>query len=92
MEGKHDREGREERDLLAENVPARDADPNGLPGHSSPSWRGLIVAVIAAASLSVAVTLLLGGSFGPGRANSAAGCGPGSACCPPAGEQARTVR
>ena len=91
MEGKHDREGREERDLLAENVTARDADPNGLPAHS-PSWRGLVVAVIAAASLSVAATLLLGGSFGPGRANSAEGCGPGSACCPPAGEQIKTAK
>jgi hypothetical protein len=92
MEGKHDREGREESYFLAENVPESDADPNGLPGPSSPSWRGLVVAVIAAAILSVAATLLLGGSFAPGRATSAGGCGSGSACCPPAMEQIKTVK
>ena len=91
MEGKHDREGRGERDFLAENVPARDGDPSGLPGHPPP-LRGLVVAVVAAAILSVAATLLLGGSFAPGRATSAGGCGSGSACCPPAVEQIKTVK
>ena len=92
MEGNHDREEREAGKPVIGDVPGRDAGPEDPEGLSSPTWRGLVVAVVAAAILSVAATLLLGGSFAPGRTTSAGGCGSGSACCPPAGEQARTVR
>jgi hypothetical protein len=50
-------------------------------GLSSPTWRGLLIAVIAAIVLSVTATLLLGGSFGSERSGSAGGCGAGSGCC-----------
>ena len=53
-------------------------DQDGL---SSPTWRGLFIAVIAAIVLSVTATLLLGGSFGSERSGSAGGCGAGSGCC-----------
>jgi hypothetical protein len=92
MEGNHDWEDGEAGKPVTGDVPGRDADPEDPAGHSSPTWRGLVVAVVAAAVLSVAATLLLGGSFTPGRATSARGCGSGSACCPPAGEQAGTAR
>jgi hypothetical protein len=92
MEENRDREARETGSSLIGDLYGREADPEDLPGRSSPTWRGLVVAVVAAAILSVAATLLLGGSFGPGRANSAVGCGPGSACCPPAGEQIKTAK
>jgi hypothetical protein len=76
--------GNEERypgrgEFLSEGV-ERDAQA----GVSSPTWRGLLIAVIAAIVLSVTATLLLGGSFGYGRSGSVAGCGAGSECCPPA--------
>lgn len=55
-------------------------------GLSSPTWRGLVIAVVTAIVLSVTATFLLGGSFMQGGGSSAAaGCGPGSACCPPVG-------
>jgi hypothetical protein len=92
MEENRDREDRETGSSLTGDLYGRETDPEDLPGPSSPTWRGLVVAVVAAAILSVAATLLLGGSFAPGRATSAEGCGSGSACCPPAGEQARTAR
>ncbi len=55
---------------------------NRLPGR--PTWRALILAVIAAIALSVSATLLLGGSLGFTRVAASTGCGPGSECCPPA--------
>ncbi|OGP33996.1 MAG: hypothetical protein A2X88_01310 [Deltaproteobacteria bacterium GWC2_65_14] len=51
---------------------------------SRPTWRGLLIAVIAAVILSVGATLLLGGSYGFTREGARQGCGPGSECCPPA--------
>ncbi len=50
-------------------------------GLSSPTWRGFLIAVIAAIVLSVTATLLLGGSFGSERSGSTGGCGAGSGCC-----------
>lgn len=50
---------------------------------SGPSWRGLLIAVIAAVVLSVGATLLLGGGYGFTRGGAQLGCGPGSECCPP---------
>ena len=55
---------------------------NRPPG--GPTWRALVLAVIAAMFLSVSATLLLGGSFGFTRVAASTGCGPGSVCCPPA--------
>lgn len=49
---------------------------------ASPSWRGLVIAVIAAIVLSVTATLLLGGSFGAYDRSVAGGCGSGGDCCP----------
>jgi len=50
-----------------------------------PTWRGLLIAVIAAVVLSVGATLLLGGSYGFTRQGAASGCGAGAAgdCCAP---------
>ena len=51
-------------------------------GGSAPSWRGWVISIVAAVVLSVAATLLLGGTFRlPGRAVAGAGCG--DPCCPP---------
>lgn len=66
------------RDFFAEE-PEKDA----RAGLSSPTWRGLVIAVAAATILSVAATFLLGGSSVYGRTGSAGGCGEGGACCAP---------
>lgn len=49
-----------------------------------PTWKALVLAVVAAIVLSISATLLLGGASGFTRDAAPAGCGPGSACCPPA--------
>ena len=50
-----------------------------------PTWRGLVIAVIAAIVLSVGATLLLGGTYRFSRQGAASGCGAGAAadCCAP---------
>ncbi len=64
--------------------------PGGRPG---PTWRALFLSILAAVVLSVAATLLLGGSFRlPGASKATAGgCGAGAGgpCCPLPGEEAR---
>ncbi len=61
-----------------------EVEQDAQAGLSSPTWRGLVIAVVTAIVLSVTATFLLGGSFIQGSGSSAAaGCGPGSACCPP---------
>ncbi len=70
---------------------ADDARPPGRrPG---PTWRAWLLSIVAAVVLSVAATLLLGGSFHlPGGSTAAAGgCGSasGGPCCPPQGEAGR---
>ncbi len=70
---------------LRKDLPGEFAE--GEEGHGSPgrpTWRALVLAVIAAIALSVSATLLLGGSFGITRGAASTGCGPGSECCPPA--------
>lgn len=59
------------------NIPAETARRNG------PTWRALAVSIIVAIVLSVAATLLLGGSFRFTGAAGAGGCGQGGDCCPP---------
>ena len=56
-----------------------------LEDRTGPTWRGFVLAILAAVVLSVMATLLLGGSWSsytvrPAAAGSAGGCGP---CCPP---------
>lgn len=53
-----------------------------------PTWRALILSILAAIVLSVAATLLLGGSFRPtGASNGApAGSGAHGPCCPLPGD------
>ena len=92
MEENREREERESGNLFAGDLVGREAGPEDPPGRSSPTWRWLVLAVIAAAILSVAATLLLGRPFAPVRATQARGCGPQSACCPPAVDQARAAR
>lgn len=70
-----------------EELLSAEGDREDAAGRTSPSWRGLAIAVIAAIVLSVSATLLLGGSFFQDGGASAAGCGPGSACCPPAAQE-----
>lgn len=68
-------------DLLSEYGSGKD-----FGGRPSPSWRGVVIAVIAAIILSVSATILLGGSFLRDNGASAAGCGARGACCaPPSG-------
>lgn len=61
--------------------------PGGRPG---PTWRAWLLSIVAAIVLSVAATLLLGGSFRlPGASNAAVGgCGAGAGgpCCPGQGD------
>ncbi len=77
--GKQKREKPEEWFGLAS--PEREEEPR-----IGPTWRGLLIAVIAAVVLSVGATLLLGGTFGFTRQGAATGCGAGAAsdCCAPA--------
>ncbi len=77
-EGRYLRRG----DFLSEGP-----EPDSQAGISSPTWRGLLIAVIAAIVLSVTATLLLGGSFGYKTSGSAGGCGAGGECCVPAAEK-----
>ena len=56
-----------------------------------PTWRGWVFSILVAVVLSVAATLLLGGSvsFSPekvaatGASGSGSGSGAGRSCCPP---------
>ncbi|GAB4364764.1 MAG: hypothetical protein Kow00128_06730 [Deltaproteobacteria bacterium] len=57
-----------------------EADGGYRPG---PTWRGLVIAVVAAVMLSVGATLLLGGSYGFTRGASGCGAGAVSDCCAP---------
>jgi len=66
-----------------EDFPSDGVERDDQGGLSSPTWRGMIIAVVAAIILSVTATFLLGGSFIRSGTASATGCGPGSACCPP---------
>lgn len=56
-----------------------------------PTWRAWVLSIVAAIVLSVAATLILGGSFRlPAASNAAAGgCGADGACCPPRSEAGR---
>ncbi len=71
---------------LTETAGAVDSSP--AESRSGPTWRGWVLSILVAAILSVAATLLLGGSgaFRSDRAMAAGagGCGAGSSCCPPA--------
>jgi hypothetical protein len=69
-------------DFLSEGL-----EPDTQGGISSPTWRGLLIAVIAAIVLSVTATIMLGGAFVYGRGGTAAGCGAGSGCCAPGTER-----
>jgi len=73
-------EGRESEGRLDIGRPDRDGEHP--PG---PTWRGLVIAVVAAVMLSVGATLLLGGSYGFTRQGATSGCGAGAAgdCCAP---------
>jgi len=65
----------------------RETDGKTLQDRTGPSWRGFVLAILAAIILSVTTTLLLGGSWssyslGPAAAGSSGGCGSGGNCCP----------
>lgn len=73
-------------------------DSHAAAVRRGPTWRGWVLSILVAVILSVAATLLLGGSsaFRPDRAvagggtgggcgsGSGSGTGTGSSCCPPA--------
>jgi hypothetical protein len=65
-------------------------DSHAAEGRRGPSWRGWVLSILVAITLSVTATLLLGGSvsFQPEKAAGAGsggcGSGAGSSCCPPA--------
>ncbi|MGE5189563.1 MAG: hypothetical protein ACM3NF_05855 [Gemmatimonadota bacterium] len=63
----------------------------GAPGEGGapaerrgPTWRAWLLSILAAIVLSVAATLIFGGSFRLSAASNAAagGCGAGGSCCP----------
>lgn len=63
-------------------------DGKKLTDRTGPTWRGFVLAILAAVVLSVIATLLFGGSWSsynlhPTAAVNSGGCGPGSPCCPP---------
>ncbi len=63
---------------------------SALENRAGPTWRGFLLAILAAVVLSVMATLLLGGSWSyyslrPAAAGAGGGCGPGAKCCPPPG-------
>jgi hypothetical protein len=70
----------------SEDLLSAEADRENTAGRTSPSWRGLVIAVIAAIVLSVTATLLLGGSFGVYDRRTAGGCGASGNCCPLPGQ------
>jgi hypothetical protein len=74
-----------ERDFRREDFFPEEQEHDDQYRLSSPTWRGLLIAVIAAVVLSVGTTLLLGGSFRFTRQGAKAGCGAGavSDCCAP---------
>jgi len=85
MEGSGEMQGYEKKDFMGNDAFPEGLEPDVVTGSGPPTWRGLVIAVIAAIVLSLTATLLLGGSFGVYKQQgSATGCGPGSACCPPA--------
>lgn len=70
----------------------RGATGTELKDRTGPTWRGFALSILAAIILSVATTLLLGGSWSaytlnPAAAVSSGGCGDGANCCPPPQEQ-----
>lgn len=67
---------------------SRGTDGKALKDRTGPTWRGFVLAILAAILLSVTTTLLLGGSWSSYKLNPAAsvssgGCGAGGNCCPP---------
>ncbi len=72
---------------------AGQARPGG--GRLGPTWRAWLLSIVAAIVLSVAATLILGGSFRPRSASNAASgaCGAGSAShsCPLEGASGHVV-
>ena len=79
--------------IEAARPPERVDDARRTGARPGPTWRAWILSIVAAIVLSVAATLLLGGSFRlPGASNGAAGergdrsAGP---CCPVQGEGRR---
>ena len=58
-----------------------------VEGRRGPNWRGWAISILVAVILSVAATLLLGGSAGfrsdRAVAMGAGGTGSGNICCPP---------
>jgi hypothetical protein len=71
---------------LHEDEPLRGGREAGTAGRPGPTWRAWVISILAAVILSVAATLLLGGSFAFRKAAAlpAGVCGAGGACCPPA--------
>ena len=75
----------------AEHAGREDAwgtDGKAVAERTGPTWRGFVLAILAAILLSVTTTLLLGGSWSsytlnPAAAGSSGGCGAGGSCCPP---------
>lgn len=66
-------------------------DPRAASVRRGPTWRGWVLSILAAVILSVAATLLLGGSsafrldraVAGGGTGGGCGSGTGSSCCPP---------
>jgi hypothetical protein len=61
MEEKGEMQGYEERDFMRNDAFPAGLEPDVETGSSPFTWRGLVIAVIAAIILSLAATLLLGG-------------------------------
>ncbi len=86
MEGKGENLGSEPLNFEGAAFPEKTDDARRPGGRSEPSWRAWVLSIIAAVVLSIAATLIFGGSIRPpGASNAAAGrCGGagGGPCCP----------
>lgn len=90
MDGKGDEKG-SERLMSGPSASSGAAESARPPGERpGPTWRAWLLSIVAAVVLSVAATLLFGGSFRlPAASKAAAGCAAGGPCCPPQGDGTR---
>ena len=84
MKGKGEMRGYEEKDSIRDEPFPGSLEQDVQTGYAPPTWRGVVIAVIAAIILSLTATLLLGGLFGVYKQRGSASGAPGSECCPPA--------
>ena len=93
MDGNGADKGPDRSTLEAARIPEAAEDAHRPGGRPGPGWRAWLLSIVAAIVLSVAATLIFGGSFRlSGASNGAAGdnaAGSASPCCPLQGDGKR---